>query len=173
MCTWSSAHWQEASKLQPCGALSWFEKIKINGPINIVIINIINYHYLFFDKLKWKDIFLQMSAFSLLLTSSSGFQARLLYWLHPTKKFFIHVQNSVWPLVLLLSSRSWNYPAFILELQQCLRFFGVIWTDYWYTTVLSVCVTGWLVDSLTHNLWFIYWRLITQSTAQGHLRTCH
>ena len=37
ICTLSSAHWQQASKLSsPCGALSRFEKIEITAPINAI-----------------------------------------------------------------------------------------------------------------------------------------
>ena len=41
ICTLSSAHWQQASKYQPCGASSRLGKIEINAPINIIIIIII------------------------------------------------------------------------------------------------------------------------------------
>ena len=45
MCTLSSAHWQQASKLSsPCGALSRFEKIEINAPINTIKYNTIQYN---------------------------------------------------------------------------------------------------------------------------------
>ena len=37
ICTLSSAHWQQASKLSsPCGALSRFETTEINAPINTI-----------------------------------------------------------------------------------------------------------------------------------------
>ena len=41
-------HWQQASKLQPCGALNRFGKIEIHGLINIVIIIIISFAWLFY-----------------------------------------------------------------------------------------------------------------------------
>ena len=41
ICTLSSAHSQQASKLQPCSSFSLFGKIEINAPINVVIIIII------------------------------------------------------------------------------------------------------------------------------------
>ena len=37
ICTLSSADWQQAWKLQPCGTLNCFGKIEINAPINIVV----------------------------------------------------------------------------------------------------------------------------------------
>ena len=36
ICPSSSAHWQQASKLQACGALNRFGKIEINAPMNII-----------------------------------------------------------------------------------------------------------------------------------------
>ena len=44
ICMLSSADWQQAWKLQPCGALNWFGMIEINAPINIVVC-VFCYHY--------------------------------------------------------------------------------------------------------------------------------
>ena len=38
LCTFSSARWQQASNLRPCGALKRFGKFEINTPINIIVI---------------------------------------------------------------------------------------------------------------------------------------
>ena len=49
ICTLSSAHWQQASKIQPCGALNYFGKIEINAPNSImIIIIVISSFFLFF-----------------------------------------------------------------------------------------------------------------------------